>query len=949
MKALADADWAGILHSGMRVFPGSGAGVPQALIESFLRAAPAFRDLEVVHIHTLGPAGWIDPAYEGILRTNSFFLTREVRAAVAEGRADYTPCPLSEVPGLLGGALRPDLALVMVSPPQDGYCSLGVSVDVAAAAVAAAREVIAQVNPRMPFTAGESRIPVDRIDWMIEREQELPELEPVTSDPVREKIGAYLAQLIEDGSTLQVGLGNTARAVVSALRDHRHLGIHTGMIGDELIDLIRCGAVDNSRKGFHAGVSVCSHVLGSQAAYEFVRENRELEFHPTAWVNDPRVIARNDRMVSINGALRIDLTGQVVRDSRGHMFHGGVGAQLDFVRGAAMSPHGRPVVVLPSTSADGRRSRVVADLEPGTGIATGRTDVHFVITEYGIARLHGRSIRERVVELVQVAHPDFREDLLRGARTWGWVPKLFSMAPTAMRDGTGAHGIESRRLELGGRAFVLRPLHPADLRLLQEFFYSHDPETVRQRYGYARDSMTEESAYRLVAVNQNQDLALAVIEEADGAEAIRAIGRYYLDEGGKAAEVAFVVHEKSRRLGMARVLLEAMAEVAARRKVPEFWASVLRENRAMAALLQDYGARLLPGADQSAREFRVDVAAIVACAAQARERRKPACETEAADSSPTRVPLAFVCDGVFEGHDTGPGHPESPGRYRAVWEALRPLADEPDVHPVPPREATIAELARCHNPSYIDLVRWDCQSLASQLRTGDTQICEESFRIARLASGAVIDATEAVCRGRVKRAFCAVRPPGHHASQARGMGFCIFNHIALAARHAQKACGLERVLIIDWDVHHGNGTQDIFDEDPSVFFFSTHEQGIYPGTGHATERGRGAGHGFTLNIPLPAHTTGELARRAITGHLLPEMERFRPQLVLVSAGFDARINDPIGSLAWTDEDFAGLTRDVCALANQYADGRVVAILEGGYNPAGLASAVRAHVAALREP
>ena len=578
MANFDSSDWERWVPPGGRVFFGSGAALPQALVRSFLEAAPRLKDVEIVHIHTLGPTPWVDPQFDGVLRTNTFFLTPELRAAVDAGRADYTPCSLSEIPALFAhGAVPLDVALVMVSPPDAaGDVTLGVGVDVTLAAVKHARLVIGQINRRLPCTAGAGKLPLASLAAVMEEDQVLPEFAGPGEDALRAKIGAYVAELIDDGSTLQVGLGVTARAVLPALRGHRHLGIHTGMLTDGLIDLIECGAVDNSRKELHNGVTVCSHVLGSRAAYAHVDANPAVEFYGSEYVNNPATIARNHRMAAINGARQIDLTGQVVRDSRGHQFHGGVGALLDFVRGAAMSPRGRPIIVLPSTSSDGKKSRIVANLAPGTGIATSRTDVHFVVTEHGIARLHGRSIRERVVELVQIAHPDFREGLLREARHWGWVPRQFSMPAASLREGTGPHGIESRRVHLAGRGYFLRPLHPSDMRRLQEFFYSHEPETVRLRYGYARDSMTSESAYKLVAVDQNRDLAMTVVEEREEGEDLRAIGRFYLDEGGTSAEVAFVVHEECRRSGMASVLLVEMARLAGRRGIRTFWASVLR-------------------------------------------------------------------------------------------------------------------------------------------------------------------------------------------------------------------------------------------------------------------------------------------------------------------------------------------------------------------------------------
>lgn len=311
-------------------------------------------------------------------------------------------------------------------------------------------------------------------------------------------------------------------------------------------------------------------------------------------------------------------------------------------------------------------------------------------------------------------------------------------------------------------------------------------------------------------------------------------------------------------------------------------------------------------------------------------------------AEPRTVGIHF--DAVYEKHDTGPHHPESAERYRVLEAALAGLP--PEFVKLPGRTATVSEILLTHEHYYHDLVYQDVESFAHQLRTGDTAICEESYDVTLEATGAVLEAVDMVMRGDVSSAFCAVRPPGHHATATRGMGFCIFNHIAIAARHLQKVHGLKRVAIIDWDVHHGNGTEDIFIADPSVLYISLHEKDIYPHTGPATERGHGEGKGATLNIPLPGNSGGELALKAWDEFITPEIDAFQPEFILVSAGFDARVDDPIGGLRWTDETFAAMTRRCVAHAEKWCGGRIVSMLEGGYNPAGLASAAVAHVKAL---
>jgi acetoin utilization deacetylase AcuC-like enzyme len=298
----------------------------------------------------------------------------------------------------------------------------------------------------------------------------------------------------------------------------------------------------------------------------------------------------------------------------------------------------------------------------------------------------------------------------------------------------------------------------------------------------------------------------------------------------------------------------------------------------------------------------------------------------------------------YERHDTGQWHPESMQRYRVLRAALEELPKE--IEMIPGRVATVAEILLVHEAWYHDVVYQDVESFAQKLRTGDTAICEESYEVAREAAGAMLACADAVMEGKVDSVYCAVRPPGHHATATRGMGFCIFNHVAIAARYLQKRHKLKRIAIIDWDVHHGNGTEDIFVEDPDVYYISLHQEGIYPFTGLAQQRGVGKGEGFTLNLPLPAASEGELALKVWDERITPALEAFQPEFLLISAGFDARENDPIGGLKWKDETFVAMTHRCVKLAEKHAKGRIVSMLEGGYFPPGLASASVAHVKAL---
>ncbi len=409
------------VRSGDHVVLHSGCAVPQRLVAALAARAETLSGVEIAHILHLGEAPYVAPDCAGAFRHRAFFTGPNVRRAVHEGRADHVPIFLSEVPALFrSGAYRVDVAFLHLSPPDEhGFCSFGVDTSVNKAAAEAARVVVAQVNPAMPRTLGDSFIHVSRLDAIVEVDEPLPELAGGGHDAVTRAIARHVAQLVDDGATLQLGIGSIPDAVLEALEGHRDLGLHTEMFSDGLRRLVEAGVVTNARKTLHPGKSVTSFCMGSRALYDFVDDNPLFEFRPTEYVNDPFVIARNDRMVAVNSALEVDLTGQVCADSIGARIYSGIGGQVDFIRGAARARDGRAIIALPSTAKGGRVSRIVASLRPGAGVVTTRGDVHHVVTEYGAVDLHGRSIRERVRALLSIAHPDHREDLARSARALG--------------------------------------------------------------------------------------------------------------------------------------------------------------------------------------------------------------------------------------------------------------------------------------------------------------------------------------------------------------------------------------------------------------------------------------------------------------------------------------------------------------------------------------------------
>jgi acetyl-CoA hydrolase len=416
-KVVSAAQALARVKSGDRVTLSGNAGVPLALLDALVARAGELRDVEVMSLLTLGDAPWARPEHARAFRTNALFIGENLRAAVNEGRADYTPVFLSEIPRLFRERAPIDVALVQVSPPDEhGFCSFGVSVDVVKPAALLARTVIAEVNARCPRTLGDAFIHVSRLAAVVEVDAPLPELKAHPIDGVSRRIGAHVAALVEDGDTLQLGIGAIPDAVLAGLDDKRDLGIHTEMFSDGVMRLVEAGVITGDRKPLHQGKVVSSFLMGSEALYRWAHDNPVVEMHPSDYTNDPFIVAQHDHVVAVNSAIQVDLTGQVVSDSIGRRFFSGIGGQVDFIRGAARAAHGRPVIALPATAKGGAVSRLVAELDPGAGVVTSRGDVHLVVTEHGVADLWGRSVHERARRLIEVADPRFREELEAAAR-----------------------------------------------------------------------------------------------------------------------------------------------------------------------------------------------------------------------------------------------------------------------------------------------------------------------------------------------------------------------------------------------------------------------------------------------------------------------------------------------------------------------------------------------------
>jgi acyl-CoA hydrolase/GNAT superfamily N-acetyltransferase len=554
------------------------------LVAALIRDGEHLADNEIVHLLTLGPAPYVRLEFAARFRHAAFFIGPNVREAVHDGRADFMPVFLSELPRLIESRRVPiDVALLQVTPPDSrGYVSLGVSVDIVRAAVAAASLVIAEVNPRMPRTHGDSFLPVSDIDWLVPVDSPVLELPLDAPDAVSTSIGEHVAGLIPDGATLQTGIGKIPNAVLAALADKHDLGVHTEMLSDAVIDLVECGVITGKRKTLLPGKIVTSFVMGSRRLYDWVDDNPAIELRPSDFTNDPMVIARNDRMIAVNSALAVDLTGQVAADTLKGQFFSGIGGQVDFIRGAARSKGGKPVIALRSTACAGQVSRIQAVFEAGAGVVTSRGDVHYVVTEYGVADLWGKSVRERSVALIDIAHPDHRSGLLAQAKQRKYVFQ-------DQRESLVALQVRAETVVLaGGKSVHIRPLRATDERVLQDLFYRLSDDSTYQRFLCHKVGHPREEIAALADFSDSRNAALVVTGNEDD-EQILGMARYDRDPDTGYADAAFVVRDDWQGRGLGKALFQRLASLARDRGVIGFTADVLANNGYMLAIFERSG------------------------------------------------------------------------------------------------------------------------------------------------------------------------------------------------------------------------------------------------------------------------------------------------------------------------------------------------------------------------
>ncbi len=581
------------IRRGNQIFVASGCGEPQYLVQAMTRYVEsnpkAFFDTEIIHVYSLGVSPYTDAKYKSNFRHNSFFIGENTRDSINKGLSDYTPISLSNVPSLLyRDVVHLDVALIQTSLPDDhGFLSLGVSVDIVKAATEMSHIVIAQINANMPRIHGDGFLNIKDVDFIIPYDEPLLEVAgaPISEDI--QKIGNYVASLVQDGDTIQVGYGSLPNAIMTNLYSKKNLGVHTELLSDGLVDLINAGVIDNSRKTIDRGKSVASFSMGRKKTYDFLHDNPSVVFRTIDYTNDPLVIAQIDNMVAINSALEIDLTGQATSESIGGVFYSGIGGHQDFMRGSLLSKNGKTILAVKATSHDDEISRIVPALKEQAGVTLNRGDVRYVVTEYGIAYLHGKNIRERAMELISIAHPKFRPWLIDEAKKRGLIFRDQAFIPG--KRGEYPVELETYRTTKTQLSIFIRPVKISDEPLLKDFFYSLSDISLHRRFLSYRKDMPHERLQDFVVIDYTKEVVLVVVVGDQENNFIAAVGQYGVDERTHTAEVAFAVRDDQQNQGIGYELLKYLTYLARRQGLLGFTAEVLSDNQPMLHVFEKGG------------------------------------------------------------------------------------------------------------------------------------------------------------------------------------------------------------------------------------------------------------------------------------------------------------------------------------------------------------------------
>jgi acyl-CoA hydrolase/GNAT superfamily N-acetyltransferase len=573
------------IRRGNRIFISTACGEPQYLVSALMRYVEshpkAFADTEIFHIWTLGLAPYADVKYTYNFRHNSFFIGNNTRESINIGLADYTPIFLSQVPKLLNSKRIPiDIALIQTSlPDRSGFVSLGISVDITKTAIANAPLIIAQTNTHMPRVHGNTFINIKDIDYILHHDEKILEFSPTVPDDIAQQIGKHVSRIVNDGDTIQLGYGSVPNAILHHLKNKKHLGVHTELLTDSIVELVKEGVIDNSRKNLNNGKTVASFCMGVEETYKYIDDNPFFEFLPMDYTNDPLVISRINNMTAINSALQVDLTGQASAESIGHTFYSGIGGSADFMRGTVLAPGGKTILVLQTTAGNGDVSRIVPFLDTGAGVTLNRGDIHYIVTEYGIAYIHGKNIRERAMDIIAIAHPKFRPWLVEEARKYNLIYKDQAFIPGIK--GEYPEHLETYRTTKTGLNILLRPVRINDEGLLKDLFYSLSDQSLMRRFMSPRTDVPHKLRQEFVIIDYSEKMVILAAIEKEGKEIALGMGQYIKDSLTHTAEVAFTVREDAHGQGIATEILKYLVLLAKNDGLHGFTAEVLFENRPM--------------------------------------------------------------------------------------------------------------------------------------------------------------------------------------------------------------------------------------------------------------------------------------------------------------------------------------------------------------------------------
>ncbi len=894
-KLLAAREALSRIRNGQTIFLGSGVGEPTLLTDALAEMADEFRDLEVIHLAAnLRESKLAHPDLARSFRFNTYFLGQGLSDFSEEGVVDYTPMDILEMPSALAnGIIHIDVALVHVSPPDSfGLCSLGVSVDATRAAVMHADVVIAQVNEEMPVTLGDSMVPVEDIDVFVRGDQPLMEIPSAEIDPVSLTIGRHIARLIEDGMTLHFDRGPIGSATMRYLDTRRDLGIHTDVMTDEILRLVKTKAVSNRVKKINKGKSVATMVVGSRDLYKAVHRNPYIEIHPIDYTNDPFVIAQHDNMVAVHAVQEMELTG-MARVDQERLTPSHLPSSMSFIEGARRSENGFTILALPSTTPNGEQSRIVP-ISSGRGYFYARSKVDYVVTEYGVVHLFGLSIRERAIALIHIAHPKFRPQLLEEAKKLKYVGPEHEVIPES--GGVYPDRYEFTHTFKDNTEVFFRPVRPSDARRLQRLFYSLSPKDRRLRYHGTIKALTNEAAQRMANVDYSQDMALLGLVGPKRNRRAIAEGRYLYNPANNMGEFDIVVHEAYQGRGIATFLANYLNKAAYTRGLAGVYAYIITQNEATVALLAKAWPTAWKHWEDGACNFVLKFP----------------------KEDISRPKDAIILDTVSSAeYSYGEDHPFDPSRAKFALQLIQDqeCLNEPWMRVESPEIVPKHRLFESHDPDFIEALEkagtgtWRKEFIRYGIGTEECPVFPGLFNYVLLYCSATIAGVNLIIEDRANVVF---NPLGgfHHSGRDHAEGFCYANDIILAT-DLFLARG-HRVAYIDIDAHHGNGVQDAYYQDDRVLTISLHESGrtLYPWGGFEDEIGEGIGTGYTINVPLPEDTDDDAYTQVFDRVVVPAVERFSPTVVVVVVGADTHKTDPLTHLSLSNNGMVAVMKKI---------------------------------------